>query len=73
MRLKKVIYFVKYGPDASHQWDAKPFDRLKDAREFARNLPETPTGGERPFKIERYRYKECNIYGDLVDITEVRA
>ena len=73
MRLKKVIYFVSHGPDRNHLWDSKPFDFLRDAREFARNLPDTPTGEKRPFKIERYRYKECSIYGDLVDISEVRA
>ncbi len=69
----KILFFVKYGPDSSHMWDAKPFDRLKDAREFAKNLPKTPTGFERKFKIERFEYSECKIYGDTVRISEIKA
>lgn len=68
-----VLWFVMYGPDASHMWEAKPFDRLKDAKKFAKNLPLTPTGGERPFKIERYEYTNDKVYGDLVRIREVKA
>ena len=67
----KVLWFVRYGPDASHQWDAKFFDKLKDAREFAQSLPLTPTGGTRPFRIERFEYAKSEIYGDIVNILEV--
>ena len=46
--MNKILWFVKYGPDSSHMWEAKSFDKLKDAREFANNLPLSPTGGVRP-------------------------
>ncbi len=69
----KVLWFVKYGPDCSHLWDAKPFNRLKDARVFAKNLPATPTGGERPFMIEKFEYVQDQVYGDIIRISEVRA
>lgn len=69
----KKLWFVKYGPDASHMWEAKPFDKLKDAREFAKNLPLTPAGFERPFMIERYEYIQDQVYGDIVRISEVKA
>lgn len=69
----KTIYFVKYGPDASHQVEAKLFHKLKEARLFASNLPKTPIGGERPFSIERHRYVESHIFGDIVQISEVKA
>ena len=39
MTMNKILWFVTYGPDSSHMWEAKPFDKLKDAREFANNLP----------------------------------
>ena len=69
----KVLWFVKYGPDASHMWEAKHFERLKDARVFAAKLPLTPTGGTRPYMIEKYEYTKCNVYGDIVKITEVQS
>ena len=62
----KILWFVTYGPDESHMFESKPFDRLKDAKEFALNLPDKPTGGKRPFLIERYEYHKSNIYGDTV-------
>ena len=69
----RIIWFVKYGPDASHMWEAKPFDRLRDARSFSNTLPPTPTGEKRPFKIERFEYVQDRIYGDIVRISEVSA
>jgi len=69
----RVLWFVKYGPDASHMWDAKPFDRLKDARLFAKSLPPLAGGGERPFVIERFEYVQDKIYGDIVRVSEVSA
>ena len=69
--MAKILWFVKYGPDASHMWDAKHFDTLRDARKFAASLPATPTGGERPFCIDRYEYTQDKIYGDIVKISEV--
>jgi len=67
-----VLYFVKSGPDESHMWDVVRFKRLKDARQFASELPLTPGGGARPFAIERYEYKQDEVYGDIVSISEVR-
>lgn len=69
----RVLWFVKYGPDASHMWEAKSFERLKDARTFAATLPHTPTGAPRPFMIERFEYVQDKIYGDIVRISEVAA
>ena len=69
--MSKMLWFVKYGPDASHMWEAKAFDRLKDAREFANNLPPSPTGGVRPRMIERHEYIQSRVYGDVVKIKEV--
>lgn len=69
----RIIYFVKYGPDASHMWDAKPFNRLRDAKRFAQDLPLTPSGHTRPLKIERFEYLQDKVYGDIVRISEVSA
>ena len=71
-RRGKILWFVRYGPDASHMWDAKPFTKLREAREFAKDLPETPTGGVRPFVIERYEYVSDNVYGDTIRVREVK-
>ena len=69
----RILYFVTSGPDASHMWDVKPFNRLKDARRFAHDLPLTPYGHVRPFKIERVAYLQDRVYGDIVRISEVRV
>ena len=69
--MNKILWFVTYGPDSSHMWEAKPFDKLKDAREFANNLPLSP-GGVRPTTIERYEYIQSRVYGDIVKISEVK-
>ena len=50
--MNKTLWFVTYGPFSSHMWEAKSFDKLKDAREFANNLPLSPTGGVSPTTIE---------------------
>jgi hypothetical protein len=73
MIMTKILWFVKYGPDSSHMWEAKSFDKLKDAREFANNLPLSPTGGVRPTMIERYEYIQSRVYGDVVKIREVKV
>ena len=70
--MNKILWFVKYGLDSSHMWEAKSFDKLKDAREFANNLPLSPTGGVRPATIERYEYVQSRVYGDIVKISEVK-
>ena len=54
-------------------WETKPFDKLKDAREFANNLPLSPTGGVRPATIERYEYIQSRVYGDIVNIRDVKV
>lgn len=71
--MSKILWFVKWGPDESHMWDAKVFNRLKDAKAFANILPPTPTGGERPIVIERAEYIESNVYGDVVRFLEVKT
>ena len=53
----KVTYFVNYGPNNSHLIDCKSFDKLKDAKYFAENLPLTPLGEKRPYKINRIEAK----------------
>lgn len=67
----KTLWFVNHGPDASHMWESDYFDRLRDAREFAGNLPLTPTGAKRPFVIERVQYVSSRVYGDTVRISRV--
>lgn len=67
----KTLWFVTHGNDLSHMWDSKHFHRLKDAKEFARNLPPTPAGGKQPYIIEKYSYSKCEVYGDIVQTTEV--
>ena len=67
-----VFWFVSHGPDASHLINVDRFGRLRDAKRFAEELPEAPTGGARPYKIERAEYTESNVHGDDVLITEVK-
>lgn len=71
--MSKILWFVKYGPDSSHMWEAKPFDKLKDAIEFVNNLPLSPAGGVRPTMIERHEYIQSRVYGDTVKIREVKV
>ena len=73
MKRLPILYFVRFGPDSSHKWDAKPFEKLKDARKFVMELPKTPTGFDRPFIIERFEYINSTVYGDIVNIREVKA
>ena len=54
---KTILYFVCSGIDPAHFWEAKAFDRLKDAKAYAQELPPTPQGKERPYRIERWEYK----------------
>ena len=71
--MNNILSFVTYGPDSSHMWEAKPFDKLKDEREFANNLPLSTTGNVRPFMIERYEYIQSRVYGDIVNIRDVKV
>ena len=52
----KIIWFVESGPDGSHLFETRVFYRLKDAKEFVKNLPPTPLGEKRPFKIKRQEF-----------------
>jgi hypothetical protein len=67
----KTLWFVSSGPDKSHLWDTKPFDRKRDAMQYVADLPPAPTGNKRPYKITRYDYIKSKSYGDIVEITEV--
>lgn len=62
----KILYFVNHGPDRSHLWDAMSFPRLKDALVYVNNLPVTPTGDPRPYRVERFEYSGSAIWGDVV-------
>lgn len=53
----KVMWCVFSGPDESHLLNVEWFGRLKDAKHFAESLPITPSGQERPFKIERHEFE----------------
>lgn len=62
-----IKWFVTHGPDPSHLWDSQVFDRLKDAKAYAAQLPPAPIGNSQSYKIERYDYKESQVYGDIVE------
>lgn len=51
------MWCVCSGPDESHLLDVMWFARLKDANKHAKTLPITPTGEDRPHKIERHEFK----------------
>ena len=70
--MTKKLWFVNYGPNRSHLWDAKCFDKLRDAKAFAESLPNTPMGDKAPYKIMRHEYLESAVWGDSVKITEVQ-
>jgi len=67
----KTLYFVSSGPDKSHMWDVDIFEKLRDAKEFARQLPANPMGNDTPFKIERHQYLSSEIWGDIVRKSEI--
>lgn len=41
----KILYFVIFGQDKSHLWETNIFKRLKDAKQFVKDLPSTAIGG----------------------------
>lgn len=55
--MSKIKWCVCSGPDESHLLDVAWFARLKDAKEYTKNMPERPTGGSRPFKIEKHVFR----------------
>jgi hypothetical protein len=57
--MDNVIWFVCSGVNIGHFWDVKPCRTLKEAKLYASELPVTPDGRERPYHIERWRYKNA--------------
>ena len=45
----KPLWCVSYGPDDSHMWECKHFDRLRDARDFTSGL-------FKPYRIYRHTW-----------------
>jgi hypothetical protein len=56
----KTLWAVRSGADESHLLDVKIFNSLKCAQEFADSLPERPTGGARPYIIDRLHFESGN-------------
>jgi len=46
-------------------WGVKICERLKDVKQFVKELPLTPIGTPRPFKIERVRYISSKIHDEI--------
>jgi hypothetical protein len=60
--MSKILWIVCSGVDVSHLWDTKPCKTLREARLYAKELPETPIGLERPYHIERWEYATVKNY-----------
>ena len=60
--MSKISWMVCSGIDIKHFWDVKVFQRLKDAREYAKALPPIPSGNVRPYHIERWEWKDAKNY-----------
>jgi hypothetical protein len=58
---KKVWYSVLSGVDSRHLYDAKSFDRKKDALVYIEKLPLAPMGYPRAFKF--YRNEQLEQWG----------
>ena len=54
--IPRVAWIVSSGPDRSHLQDVRRFCRLAEAKEYVDNLPQKPTGGERPYRIDRLEW-----------------
>jgi len=54
--MSQTIWFVCSGVDISHMWDAKPCKSLREAKLYAEDLPKSPIGTDRPFRIEKWEY-----------------
>jgi hypothetical protein len=65
------LWFVESGPDASHLFDVAYFDKLRDAKNFAENLPMTPTGMKRPYRIKKHEYIGHRRFSNTVTVTQV--
>lgn len=69
-----IKWFVNYGPDSSHIFDASIFGTKREARECAaRMLLEDRESGklERAYNIQRAEYKQSNLWGDTVEFSTV--
>jgi len=66
-------YSVQSGPDNSHLWDVKHFDRLYKAKEYIQTLPLT-VGKERPYNLNKlvYRNRKDHFPCDIVIIEKRR-
>jgi len=69
--MSKVLWFVNHGPNISHLQDVDVFDRLKDAKEFIKKMPLSPSGIKRSFKVSRHKYLHSEVYGDIVNVKSV--
>lgn len=56
--MSKVKWCVSSGPDESHLINVDWFNKLKEAKGFSENLPVTPCGHKRPFKIQRFEFSK---------------
>jgi len=62
-------YSVESGPNNSHLFNVKHFDRLKDAKDYIQSLPLAPTGEDRPYRLNRntfasrkaFCYNTCDV------------
>lgn len=66
-----IRWVLQSGPDKSHLVDYRYFDRLKDAKKAASELPPTPNGEERPHLIRRLHYRPVNKLFDKVVREEI--
>lgn len=55
--MSAIRWLLSSGSDNSHLYDARWFDRLRDARQAAAELPLTPNGEKRPYQIRRVEYR----------------
>lgn len=70
----KTRWCIESGPDNSHLFDCAWRDTLREAREYVKNLPLTPGGQLRPYKITRYRYESVSRQWErIVDVSVVES
>ena len=65
------LWFVESGPDGSHLFDVAYFGTLRDAKNFAENLPMTPIGTKRPYRIKKHEYIGYKRFSNTVHATQV--
>lgn len=59
--MKNVRYAIVSGPNDSHLHNVHWEDKYKDALSYAKRLPPTPNGEERPFRLERHDFSNNSI------------